>query len=98
MRRKPFQSTRPTGFRANYVGQRFRYRQTLRKGTPETRHASYLHHVSIAIGSTAEAETQVLLSGRLQYMPPLVLNDILHRLDRLGRMLGGLQRSLKAKL
>lgn len=58
----------------------------------------YLHHVSIALGSTAEAETQVMLSGRHKYMTPQDLDDTLQRLDRLGRMLGGLQRSLKAKL
>jgi len=58
----------------------------------------YLHHVSIALGSTAEAETQLILSGRLKYMTPPILNEIMPRMDRLGRMLGGLQRSLKAKL
>jgi four helix bundle protein len=58
----------------------------------------YLHHVSIALGSTAEAETQLILSGRLDYLPPPTLDGIMPRMDRLGRMLGGLQRALKAKL
>jgi four helix bundle protein len=58
----------------------------------------FLHHISIAMGSTAEAETQLILSGRLQYMTTPILDGIMPRMDRLGRMLGGLQRSLKAKL
>jgi four helix bundle protein len=58
----------------------------------------FLHHISIALGSTAEAETQLILSGRLQYLTTPILDGIMPRMDRLGRMLGGLQRSLKAKL
>jgi four helix bundle protein len=58
----------------------------------------FLHHISIALGSIAEAETQLVLSGRLQYLTTPILDGIMPRMDRLGRMLGGLQRSLKAKL
>lgn len=58
----------------------------------------YLHHVSIALGSTAEAETQLMLAGRLEYITQSVLADLLQHIDRLGKMLGGLQRALKAKL
>jgi four helix bundle protein len=58
----------------------------------------YLHHVSIAIGSLAELETQVILSGRLQYATTTRSEGLLQQLDEAGKMLYGLQRSLKAKL
>jgi four helix bundle protein len=30
----------------------------------------YLHHLSIANGSLMEVETQVLIAGRMAYLPP----------------------------
>jgi four helix bundle protein len=58
----------------------------------------YLHHISIAMGSTAELETQLILAGRLQYAAESQLEPLMARIDRMGRMAGGLQRALKAKL
>jgi four helix bundle protein len=58
----------------------------------------YLYHVSVALGSTAELETQLILSGRLGYMSKSKLDPLMARIDRMGRMAGGLQRALKAKL
>lgn len=63
-----------------------------RSGTSEFR-----HFVSIAMGSTAELETQVLLSADLGYLKTQVRDNLLSQLDAIGKMLRGLYRSLGVK-
>jgi four helix bundle protein len=58
----------------------------------------YLHHLSIAAGSLAELETQFILSQRLKYCPTNQPTGFEQRIQDVGKMLGGLQRSLTAKL
>jgi len=58
----------------------------------------FLHHLSIALGSLAELETQFLLAQKLGYMVPNDTEAIFSETGELGRMLHGLQKSLKAKL
>jgi four helix bundle protein len=58
----------------------------------------YLHHVSIAAGSLAELETQLLLALKFEYSDPTATDPLLLRAAELGRMLVGLPRSLRAKL
>jgi four helix bundle protein len=57
----------------------------------------YLRHLSIANGSLMELETQVLIAGRMKY----VTNDdekcVLVRSGRVGKLLSGLTRALKAR-
>ena len=56
----------------------------------------YLHHISIAAGSLAEMETQLLLATRLNYGNPQQIEELLAQADEVGRMLTGLQRSLRS--
>jgi four helix bundle protein len=58
----------------------------------------FLHHVSIALGSLAELETQLLLAERLEYLRGADLKLMLSKGEQVGKMLRGLQKSLKAKL
>jgi four helix bundle protein len=58
----------------------------------------YLHHLSIAAGSQAELETQLIIAGRLGYLTETQVADSLAVTENIGRMNFGLQRSLKAKL
>ena len=58
----------------------------------------FLHYISIAMGSLDELETQLLLAGRLDYIDNTRTRSILSRTSELGRMLRGLQKTLKAKL
>ena len=58
----------------------------------------YLRFISIAMGSLAELETQLLLSEKLSYLRPTGLQDLLAQADEIGRMLRGLQKTLKKKL
>jgi len=58
----------------------------------------YLRFVSIALGSLAELETQFIISNNLNYINQVNLDGILEKTSEIGRMLRGLQKSLKAKL
>jgi S23 ribosomal protein. len=57
----------------------------------------YLHHVSIALGSLAELETQLILADRLTYLSNGRLEETLSETEELGKMLRGVQKSLKVK-
>jgi four helix bundle protein len=52
--------------------------------------------VSIALGSVAELETQVILSTDLGYLENQTKEDLLLQLDTVGKMLRGLHKSLAA--
>ncbi|MBW8883432.1 MAG: four helix bundle protein [Planctomycetia bacterium] len=58
----------------------------------------YLHHISIAMGSVAELETQIILARDLNFLEQQTTNKILTATDALGRRLRGLQKSMRAKL
>ncbi len=58
----------------------------------------YLRFVSIAQGSLAELETQLILAGRIHGLPEDLLTSRLSDADQLGRKLRGLQKSLSAKV
>jgi four helix bundle protein len=63
-----------------------------RSGTQE-----FKHFISIAIGSVAELETQILLSAELGYLNKNRKSDLLEQLDIIGKMLRGLYKSLNRK-
>lgn len=58
----------------------------------------FLHHVSFAMGSLAEVETQILLAERLGYLPSDIVNSTITKTAELGRRLRSLQQSLKSKV
>lgn len=58
----------------------------------------YIQHLSIALGSQAELETQLLHLANVDVIPTTELEDLLERTAEVGRMLGGLMRSLRAHL
>ncbi len=58
----------------------------------------YLHHVSFAMGSLAEVETQILLAERLGYLTSDAVNAAITKTAELGRRLRSLQQSLKSKV
>lgn len=55
---------------------------------------AFLNHLSIAAGSLAEVETQIVLALRLGYCPEHSTQAILVKTDEIGRMLTGLKNSL----
>ena len=58
----------------------------------------YLRFVSIALGSLAELETQLILCERLKLLSIQRVSDACGLADEVGKMLRGVQRGLKEKL
>jgi four helix bundle protein len=58
----------------------------------------FLHHISIALGSLAELETQLMLAERLKYVGDIELEATLSKTGELGKMLRGMQKSLRVRL
>jgi four helix bundle protein len=58
----------------------------------------YLRFLSIARGSLAELETELLLAKRIGFVDPLETAAVLEELDEISRMLRGLQNAIKRKL
>lgn len=56
--------------------------------------SAYTNHLSIAFGSLMELETQIRIALRLDYASEADVTDILARTDRVGKMLGALEKSL----
>jgi four helix bundle protein len=66
----------------------------LAEGHARSGGGEFKHFISIAMGSVAELETQTILSIDLGYLSEETGNDILSRLDELGKMLRGLQKAI----
>ena len=58
----------------------------------------FLHHLSFALGSLAELETLLHVAKQLNYVPAWTVDEMTTKCDKLGKMLRGLQKSLKARL
>lgn len=52
-------------------------------------------HLDIGLGSQAEVDVQLEIALRLAYLPKSDYRTIVARVDRVGRMLNGLIRSLQ---
>ncbi len=57
----------------------------------------FLQFLSVAYGSLAEVETHILLAHRLNYVEVDQVNSILDKSAEIGRMINGLQKSLRQK-
>ncbi len=55
----------------------------------------FVHHLSIAHGSLCEAETQLRIARRLDYVNDAALDGLLRQTAEVGRLLQGLIRSLR---
>jgi four helix bundle protein len=58
---------------------------------------TYLRHLSVALGSEAEVQTQLELVVRLELFAPDRVAPVLKLASRAGQILRGLKRSLKRK-
>jgi four helix bundle protein len=57
----------------------------------------YLRHLLVSSGSLTEIETQLVLSSRLGFLPTDETESLLKSCDQIGRMLGALRKSLRAR-
>ena len=58
----------------------------------------FLNHLSIARGSLAEMETELMIGQRVGFLTEERLQPLLALSDEIGRMTAGLRQSLEAKL
>jgi four helix bundle protein len=58
----------------------------------------FIHHAGIARGSLFEAETQIIVAGRLGYASEADVRPLLAAVSEVGRLLRGLIASLERKL
>jgi four helix bundle protein len=58
----------------------------------------YLRFISIALGSVAELETQVLICQRQGLLPDADVASLMQLADEVGKMLRGVQQRLRTKL
>jgi four helix bundle protein len=68
------------------------------EGHGRSRTGDYLRHLSITVGSLNELETQVQIARRLEYISNNDQQTLLDSCAAIGRMLGGLIRSLRRRL
>jgi four helix bundle protein len=68
----------------------------LAEGQARAGRKEFLYSISVARGSLAETETHLELARRLGYLSQEVAEDLWDRSQRVGKMLLGLQRSLRA--
>lgn len=62
-----------------------------RKGTKE-----YIQFLSIALGSLAELETQILIAQKQSFIPPSNANFLLDECDEIGKMIRSMIKKLKS--
>ena len=65
------------------------------EGARRKRRKAYLHHLDIALGSQGEVDVQLEVARRLSYLSAAEHKKIVERVDRVGKMLNGLIRSLQ---
>jgi four helix bundle protein len=66
------------------------------EGRGRTGTSEYLHHLSIAHGSLCEVGTQIVIAQRLRYLDEATCKALKGQIDEVGRLIGGLIRSLRA--
>jgi four helix bundle protein len=59
--------------------------------------AAYLHHISIALGSEGELETQLEASRRLGFCSDADIAPVVEATEEVGRLLNGLADSLERR-
>lgn len=65
------------------------------EGHGRNSHKEFNHFLGIALGSLAELETQLILAQHLNYLSEVEINPALQNADEIGKMLKGLQKSLR---
>jgi four helix bundle protein len=65
------------------------------EGFRRWRQQAYSNHVSIALGSQGEMETQIEVAIRLEYVTAARAASLVRRVEEVGKMLSGLLRSLE---
>jgi four helix bundle protein len=65
------------------------------EGARRKRRKPYLNHLDIALGSQGEVDVQLEVARRLTYLSIADYEAVIERVERVGRLLNGLIRSLQ---
>lgn len=65
------------------------------EGKRRKKQRAFLHHLDIALGSQGEVDVQLELAFRLGFLGRAQYDEILKRVDEVGRMLNGLIESMQ---
>ena len=57
----------------------------------------FLNFLSISQGSASEVETELLIAFRLEYISAEAFENLMRKLDEIGRMITGLSKHIRAK-
>jgi four helix bundle protein len=64
------------------------------EGSGRNSNGEFNHFLGIAVGSSFEMETQLVIANKLNYLTDDQLRELENKLDEVQRMLFGLQKSL----
>ena len=64
------------------------------EGATRMHNKEYLQFLNIALGSTSELETQLIISNNINYINTDQMNSILDKLNNIRKMIIGLKKSL----
>ncbi|MBW2043132.1 MAG: four helix bundle protein [Deltaproteobacteria bacterium] len=67
------------------------------EGNQRRHRKEVLHHISIAYGSLAELETQMIIAHRLGYIDKVTLDQVLNQTAEIGKMLNGLRHFVEKR-
>jgi len=70
----------------------------LAEGHARSSTKEFVRYISIAMGSLAELETQLLICAKLELMAEHAVHSLLSLCDEQSRILHGLRKSLTSKL
>ena len=64
------------------------------EGATRMHEKEYMQFLNIALGSTSELETQLIISNKINYINTDQMNSILDKLNNIRKMIIGLKKSL----
>jgi four helix bundle protein len=67
------------------------------EGSTSPSKKEFARFISFSLGSAAEVKAQIIIAYEINFINEKVKNDLLDKINRIGRMLKGLERSLKNK-
>jgi four helix bundle protein len=67
------------------------------EGAARDSNKEYIHFLFIALGSIAELDTQLIIANDLNFIGEKDFNNIIEKLDNIGKMLSGLIKYRQSK-
>lgn len=65
------------------------------EGSASPSKKEFARFIAISLGSAAEVKAQIIIANEINFLNEKVKNELIEKINRIGRMLKGLERSLK---